>query len=409
MPKIGKSAKSHQFSKYKTHRMVLLALLILVVFGVTIWKLSSTTTTASARILPTDYAPITSAKPIAEPTAAAIPTVSLFAPTVPSKVLPASKAPPGMIWIPGGEFSMGAQDPPDMEHDHVGMQATEDSRPIHRVYVDGFWMDQTDVTNAEFAKFVAATHYVTEAERTPKAEDFAGAPPENLVAGSVVFAPPNHPVQLNDHFQWWSYVKGANWRHPNGPGSDIKGKDNYPVVHVSYDDALAYAKWAGKRLPTEAEWEFAARGGLAGKPFVWGDTFRPDGKYMANTFQGHFPDKNSDEDGFNATSPVTKFPPNGYGLYDMAGNVWQWTSDWYRPDYYRQLAASGAIARNPTGPSSSFDPAERGVAKRVMRGGSFLCTDQYCSRYMVGTRGKGEVSTGTNHLGFRCVKPISHT
>ena len=314
-----------------------------------------------------------------------------------------------MVWIPGGEFSMGAQDPPDMDHDHVGMQATTDSRPVHRVYVDGFWMDKTDVTNAEFAKFVAATHYITEAERTPKAEDFPDASPENLVAGSVVFAPPDHPVQLNDHFQWWTYIKGANWRHPSGPGSDIKGKENYPVVHVSYDDALAYARWAGKRLPTEAEWEFAARGGLTGKPFVWGDSFRPNGKYMANTFQGHFPDKNSDEDGFDTTSPVTKFPPNGYGLYDMAGNVWQWTSDWYRPDYYRQLAASGSVVRNPTGPDSSFDPAERGVAKRVMRGGSFLCTDQYCSRYMVGTRGKGETSTGTNHLGFRCVKSISHT
>ena len=301
---------------------------------------------------------------------------------------------------------MGAQDPPDMEHDHVGMKATLDSRPVHRVYVDGFWMDKTDVTNAEFAKFVAATHYVTESERTPKAEDFPGALPENLVAGSVVFAPPDHPVPLNDYFVWWSYVKGANWRHPNGPGSDIKGKENYPVVHVSYDDAKAYAKWAGKRLPTEAEWEFAARGGLSGKPFVWGDSFRPNNKYMANTFQGHFPNKNTDEDGFNATSPVTSFPPNGYGLYDMAGNVWQWTSDWYRPDYYRKLADAGGVARNPTGPDDSFDPEERGVRKRVMRGGSFLCTDQYCSRYMVGTRGKGEASTGTNHLGFRCVKPI---
>jgi formylglycine-generating enzyme len=310
-----------------------------------------------------------------------------------------------MVWIPGGEFSMGAQDPPDMEHDQVGMLATHDSRPVHRVYVDGFWMDKTDVTNGEFAKFVVATHYVTEAERTPKAEDFPGAPPENLVAGSVVFAPPDHPVSLNDYMQWWTYIKGANWRHPNGPGSDIKGKENYPVVEVSYDDAQAYAKWAGKRLPTEAEWEFAARGGLTGKPFVWGDTFRPNNKYMANTFQGHFPDKNTDDDGYAATSPVTRFPTNGYGLYDMAGNVWQWTSDWYRPDYYRQLADSGKVARNPTGPDSSFDPSERGVDKRVMRGGSFLCTDQYCSRYMVGTRGKGEASTGTNHLGFRCVKP----
>ena len=294
-----------------------------------------------------------------------------------------------------------------MEHDKVGMQATHDSRPIHRVYVDGFWMDKTDVTNAEFARFVAATHYVTEAERTPKPEDFPGAPQENLVAGSVVFAPPDHPVALDNYLQWWTYVKGANWRHPNGPESNIKGKEDYPVVQVSYDDASAYAKWAGKRLPTEAEWEFAARGGLTGKPFVWGDTFKPNNRYMANTFQGHFPDKNSDDDGYSSTSPVIKFPPNGYGLYDMAGNVWQWTSDWYRTDYYQQLATSGGVARNPSGPDSSFDPEERGVNKRVMRGGSYLCTDQYCSRYMVGTRGKGETSTGTNHIGFRCVKPIS--
>jgi len=410
MPKTKQLSKQYKPSRNKAYQVILLVLLILAICGATIWKLSSTRTASAARTSPATNSPVmASVEPVSSPTATAIPATSLFSPTVPNKALPDGKAPQDMVWITGGEFSMGAQDPPDMEHDHVGMQATEDSRPVHRVYVDGFWMDKTDVTNAEFAKFVAATHYITEAERTPKAEDFPGAPPENLVAGSVVFAPPDHPVQLNDHFQWWSYVKGANWRHPNGLGSDIKGKENYPVVHVSYNDALAYAKWAGKRLPTEAEWEFAARGGLTGKPFVWGDSFRPSGKYMANTFQGHFPDNNSDEDGFNATSPVTKFPPNGYGLYDMAGNVWQWTSDWYRPDYYRQLAVSGSITRNPTGPDSSFDPAERGVAKRVMRGGSFLCTDQYCSRYMVGTRGKGEVSTGTNHLGFRCVKPIPHT
>jgi len=302
---------------------------------------------------------------------------------------------------------MGAQDPPDMQHDMVGMRATEDSRPVHRVYVDGFWMDKTDVTNAEFARFVAATHYITVAERKPKAEDFPGASPEVLVPGAVVFSPPPNAVPLNDQLQWWSYVKGANWRHPTGPSSDIKGKENYPVVSVAYEDALAYAKWAGKRLPTEAEWEFAARGGLTGKPFVWGDTFKPGGKFMANTFQGHFPNKNTDEDGFITASPVTTFPANGYGLYDMAGNVWQWVSDWYRPDYYKRLAASGSVSRNPAGPGDSMDPAEPGVPKRVMRGGSFLCTDQYCSRYMVGTRGKGEVSTGTNHLGFRCVKQVS--
>lgn len=296
---------------------------------------------------------------------------------------------------------MGAQDPPGM--DMVGMQATTDSRPIHRVYVDGFFMDKTDVTNAQFAEFVKATGYITVAEKTPTAEDFPGAPPENLYAGGVVFSPPNHAVALNDHFQWWSYVKGANWRHPTGPKSSIKGKENYPVVLVAYPDAEAYANWAYKRLPTEAEWEFAARGGLAGKPFVWGEKFRPNGKWMANTFQGHFPDKDTGSDGFVGLAPVAQFAPNGYGLYDMAGNVWQWTSDWYRPDYYYQLVQVGGVARNPKGPTTPFDPAEPSEKKKVHRGGSFLCTDQYCSRYMVGTRGKGEITTGTNHLGFRCV------
>ena len=312
-----------------------------------------------------------------------------------------------MVWIPGGEFSMGAQNSPDMNE--VGMQATTDACPIHRVYVDAFLMDQTDVTNSEFAEFVEAARYVTVAERKPRAEDFPGAPPENLVAGSVVFSPPDHPVPLNDHFQWWSYVPGANWRHPLGPNSDVKGKKNYPVVHIAYEDALAYAQWAGKRLPTEAEWEFAARGGLAGKPFVWGDRFRPNGKWMANTHQGHFPVQDTSNDGYAGIAPVAQYPPNGYGLYDMAGNVWQWTSDWYRPDYYQILANQRGLARNPQGPTDSFDPSEPGVAKRVHRGGSFLCTDQYCSRYMVGTRGKGEPDTGTNHLGFRCVKDLAKT
>jgi formylglycine-generating enzyme len=328
-----------------------------------------------------------------------------FAPTVENKKPAPGDAPQGMAWIPGGEFSMGAQDPPGM--DKVGMQATLDSRPIHRVYLDGFWMDKTDVTNQEFARFARSTGYVTIAERKPKAEDFPGAPPENLVAGSVVFSPPDHQVSLNDHYQWWSYVPGANWRHPQGPKSDIHGKADYPVVHIAYPDAVAYAKWAGKRLPTEAEWEFAARGGLAGKPFVWGDEFRPNGKWMANTYQGQFPFKDTGEDQYIGVTGAGRFPPNGYGLYDMAGNVWQWTSDWYRPDYYQQLVSAGGVARNPKGPDAPFDPAEPNQRKKTHRGGSFLCTDQYCSRYMVGTRGKGEVSTGTNHLGFRCVKDMS--
>jgi formylglycine-generating enzyme required for sulfatase activity len=308
-----------------------------------------------------------------------------------------------MVWIPGGEFSMGAQDPPDM-NDAVGMQATSDSRPIHRVFVDGFWMDTTEVTNEQFAGFVKATGYVAVAERTPRAEDFPGAPLENLAAGAVVFSPPDHAVPLDSHFRWWSYVKGADWRHPLGPGSSIVGKDTFPVVQVAYQDAQAYAAWAGKRLPTEAEWEFAARGGLTGQVFPWGNQFRPLGQWMANSHQGHFPDHDTGDDAFAGIAPVAQFPANGYGLHDVAGNVWEWVSDWYRPDYYAELATAGGIARNPQGPSSSFDPSEPGEKKRVHRGGSFLCTDQYCSRYMVGTRGKGDVDTGTNHLGFRCVK-----
>jgi formylglycine-generating enzyme required for sulfatase activity len=324
-----------------------------------------------------------------------------FHPTIANKSAAPGPAPSGMVWIPGGEFSMGAADPPGMNM--VGMNATRDSRPVHRVYVDGFFMDKTDVTNAQFARFVKATGYVTVAERKPRAEDYPGAPPENLVAGAMVFSPPDHAIPLNDYSQWWAYVPGANWRHPTGPKSSIAGKDNFPVVDVSYDDALAYAKWAGKRLPTEAEWEFAARGGLAGKTYVWGDEFRPAGKWMANTHQGNFPDKDTGADGHVGLAPVAQYPPNQYGLYDMAGNVWQWTSDWYRPDYYTTLASAGPVARNPQGPAASLDPTDPGQAKKVQRGGSFLCTDQYCSRYMVGTRGKGEVTTGSNHLGFRCV------
>ena len=211
-------------------------------------------------------------------------------------------------------------------------------------------------------------------------------------------------VPLDTHFRWWSYVRGANWRHPLGPDSDLDGREDFPVAHVAYEDAEAYAKWAGKRLPTEAEWEFAARGGLAGALYPWGNEFLVDGRFMANTHQGHFPDLDTQADMHGGIAPVAQFPPNGYGLYDVAGNVWEWTSDWYRPDYYAVLAQAGGAARNPRGPGDSFDPAEPGVAKRVQRGGSFLCTEQYCSRYMVGTRGKGEPSTGTNHLGIRLVR-----
>ena len=330
-----------------------------------------------------------------------------FSPTVATPAAAPGPAPEGMAWIPGGEFSMGAVDPLGKDANIVGMQATKDSRPIHRVAVKGFWIDKTEVTNRQFAEFVKATGYVTIAERVPTAEEFPDAPPENLVAGSVVFAPPDHPVPLNDHFQWWSWVTGADWKHPAGPASDIKGREDYPVVHIAYPDAEAFAKWAGKRLPTEAEWEFAARGGLSGALYPWGNEFTLGGHYMANTHQGHCPDQDTHEDSYTGLAPVATYPPNGYGLYDVAGNVWEWTSDWYRPDYYAELVKAGGVADNPAGPESSNDPSEPGVQKRVHRGGSFLCTEQYCSRYMVGTRGKGEPSTGTNHLGFRLVKDAS--
>jgi formylglycine-generating enzyme len=330
-----------------------------------------------------------------------------FQPTVANKSSRRAKALAGMVWIPGGEFSMGAAVSGSGSHEMP--MGSNDSQPVHRVYVDGFWMDTTPVTNAQFEKFVRATGYTTIAERTPTKEEFPTAPEENLVAGAVVFATTDREVPLNDHYQWWSYVKGANWRHPLGPQSDIKGKENYPVVHIAYPDAEAYAHWAGKRLPTEAEFEFAARGGLSGKTYVWGDELRPGGKWMANTWQGTFPVKDAGEDGYKGLAPVKSFPPNGYGLYDMAGNIWEWCSDWYRPDYYKTLADKGGVTHNPQGPDSPLDPAEPNEKKRVHRGGSFLCNEQYCSRYIVGTRGKGEINTGTNHLGFRCVKSPSQT
>jgi formylglycine-generating enzyme required for sulfatase activity len=317
-----------------------------------------------------------------------------------------SRPPDGMVWIPGGEFSMGVASAGDAGDVHGGSGCGDplaDAKPVHRVYVDGFWMDRTEVTNEEFARFVRATGYVTVAERTPTAEEFPTAPPEKLVAGSVVFDPPRAAVPLDNQFRWWTYVVRASWRHPFGEESDVRGREHYPVVHVAYEDAQAYAKWAHKRLPTEAEFELAARGGLAGKSYAWGDELRPDGRWMANTFQGHFPNEDSGEDGWKGIAPVASYPPNGYGLYDVAGNVWEWMSDWYRPDYYATLAARGVV-RNPRGPDESFDPAEPRVAKRVQRGGSFLCTSQYCARYLVGSRGKGDPSSGANHLGFRCAR-----
>ena len=302
-------------------------------------------------------------------------------------------APSGMVWVPGGEFWMGCEE--------CGMP---DALPVHLVSVTGFWMDTTPVTNADFDRFVNATHYVTVAERKPDPGDFPGAPPDKLVPGSIVFTPPAHPVSLDDFSQWWSYVPGANWRHPEGPGSTLNGFDNHPVVHIAFEDALAYAKWAGKRLPTEAEFEFAARGGLDRNLYPWGNELKPGGKVPANIWEGHFPDANSRADGYFKTSPVTAFPANPYGLRDIGGNVWQWCADWYRPDYYASFSDSGSPARNPPGPESSFDPEEPAAAKRVTRGGSFLCSGEYCSRYLVGSRGKAELSSGSSNLGFRLVR-----
>jgi formylglycine-generating enzyme required for sulfatase activity len=308
----------------------------------------------------------------------------------------------GMVWIPGGEFTMGTDDP----------RSFPNERPAHQVKVDGFRMDQHDVSNDEFKKFVEATGYVTIAERKPDWEELKKQlPPDTpkpddsvLVPGSMVFVGTTNAVDLRDISQWWRWTPGASWRHPGGPGTDIKGKGNYPVVQVSWDDAVAYAKWAGKRLPTEAEWEYAARGGLAGKRYAWGDEFMPHRKYMANTWTGKFPYLNDKADGFAGLAPVGSFPPNGYGLYDMAGNVWQWCADWYRADTNRQLKDTGGVCcANPTGPLASFDPLEPYAAKRVVKGGSFLCNPDYCESYRPSARRGEAPDTGMSHISFRCV------
>ncbi len=322
---------------------------------------------------------------------AAAPVANRPAPVINTATGP-GPAPAGMVWVPGGSFWMGCE--------NCGMP---DALPVHLVSVAGFWMDATPVTNADFAAFVAATHYVTIAERKPDPKDFPGAPADKLVPGSIVFTPPLHPVSLDDFSQWWSYVPGANWRHPEGPASSLEERERHPVVHVGWDDAASYAKWAGKRLPTEAEFEFAARGGLDRNLYPWGNELKPAGRTPANIWAGHFPDANDGADGYFRTSPVTAFPANRYGLYDVGGNVWQWCADWYRPDYYSTFTDPMAAARDPRGPDASYDPEEPAAAKRVTRGGSFLCSGEYCSRYLVGSRGKAEVSSGSSNLGFRLV------
>jgi formylglycine-generating enzyme required for sulfatase activity len=302
----------------------------------------------------------------------------------------------GMAWIPGGRFLMGS-------NAHY-----PEERPAHPVEVAGFWMDTYPVTNEQFAGFVAETGHVTNAEIAPRAEDYPGALPEMLVPASLVFVKPPGRVNIRDITNWWHYVPGADWRHPYGPDSSIEGLEHHPVVHVAYADAEAYAAWAGKELPSEAEWEFAARGGLEGAPYVWGADFKPGGKLMANTWQGEFPWQNLEEDGFERTSPVCTFPANGYGLYDVAGNVWEWTADWYQTSHIENARAGHAccgLARSEAAMLASYDPAqpEVRIPRKVLKGGSHLCAPNYCRRYRPAARFPEPIDTSTCHVGFRCI------
>ncbi len=307
----------------------------------------------------------------------------------------AARTHPNMIFLPGGTFRMGS------DRHYV------EEAPVHRVSVDGFWIDRTPVTNRQFKDFVRATGHKTFAELVPDPRRYPGSRPDMLFAGSLVFTPPNHAVDLRYWGEWWTLLKGTDWRHPYGPKSNINALDNHPVVHVTFGDALAYARWAGKDLPTEAEWEFAARGGLDGAEYAWGDEFAPGGQHRANTWQGNFPGENLCEDGFERTSPVTAFPPNGYGVYDMIGNVWEWTTDWWSTKHQADAPKACCIPENPRGGSEegSYDPClpDIRISRKVIKGGSHLCAPNYCRRYRPAARHAEAIDTSASHLGFRCV------
>ena len=306
-----------------------------------------------------------------------------------------SPATAGMVWIPGGEFTMGS-DKADEKH--------AEEAPGHAVVIKGFWMDVTEVTNAQFEAFVDATKYVTDAEKDLDPRQFPDAPPEFLKGGSLLFKKVSgvNPFQCGGaNLPWWNFTAGANWRQPEGPNSSIKDRANHPVLCLTYKDVQAYAKWAGKRLPTEAEWEFAARGGLKDKPYIWGDEERPNGKIMCNHWQGKFPERDNGVDGFAYVAPVKSFPANGYGLYDMAGNVWEMCEDWYGLEYYKVSPKDG-----PVGPAIGHDPEKTGYGQHVIRGGSWLCDEGYCFRYRATSRQGLDTLTSTNHVGFRCVSDL---
>ncbi|MEP2026114.1 MAG: formylglycine-generating enzyme family protein [Reichenbachiella sp.] len=315
-----------------------------------------------------------------------------------------SEVPAGMVYIPGGTFTMGSED----------REANPTEGPEFAVELSGFYMDVHEVTNAEFQVFVEATGYKTIAERPIDWEEMKKQLPAGmekpadsvLSPGSLIFSPQPNIANLNDYSQWWAWLIGSDWRHPYGPDSDITGKENHPVVHIAHEDAKAYAQWAGKRLPTEAEWEYASRGGMH-QSFAWGEELTPEGQFLANFFQGTFPGENTIEDGFEKTAPVKSYAPNAYGLYDMIGNVWEWTGDWYRPDsHFQNKQKAITVCRNPTGPESSYDPQEPKVPKRVIKGGSYLCSDQYCSNYRPSARMATAIDSGQEHLGFRCVQDV---